>query len=224
MFPIYILAGGLATRLGKISKKTPKCLIKINNKPFIYFQLKNLIENDVHDITLCLGYLSEQVIEYIDNSEFKDIGIKYSFDGEKRLGTGGAIKKAIYNTSSPFFVMYGDSFLNIDYHDAQKGFDAKKGPLMTIFKNNNLYDTSNVFFDGSVINYSKSNFQLEAKYIDYGLSIFTKDHFKKFDGEFDLSKLQEYFSQKKNLQWYEAKNRFYEIGSMEGLEELKKIL
>ncbi len=224
MYPIYILSGGLATRLGDISKKTPKCLIEINGKPFLHYQLESLIKNNINDITLCLGYLSDMVIEYVKDSEFRDQNISFCFDGKKRLGTGGAIKKAVQKESNPFFVMYGDSYLDINFIDVCKCFDNRNGPLMTIFKNNNQYDVSNVSFDGKNMKYSKTSNIENAEYIDYGLSIFSREHFENFEGTFDLSTLQEYYSKKNKMQWYVAKKRFYEIGSVKGLKEIKNIL
>tara|TARA_A100001011_G_C14206367_1_gene797967 strand:- start:334 stop:1008 length:675 start_codon:yes stop_codon:yes gene_type:complete len=224
MYPIYILSGGLATRLGDISKKTPKCLLEINGKPFLHYQLKSLIKNNINDVTLCLGHLGDMVVKYVKNSEFRDHNISFCFDGKKRLGTGGAIKQAVQLESTPFFVMYGDSYLDISFKDVYDNFDDKNGPLMTIFKNNNQYDVSNVSLEGKNLKYSKTLNLDNAEYIDYGLSIFSKEHFKNFEGTFDLSALQEYYSFKNKMQWYIAKKRFYEIGSVKGLEEIKNIL
>ena len=225
MFPIYILAGGLATRLGNISSYTPKSLIDINGKPFLHYQLQKLIENNFIDITLCIGHLGEQIENYIKNSCYSNINISFSHDGPTKLGTGGALKKAIKHQKSPFFVMYGDSYLDIDYKKVQEKYESNKAsPLMTIYKNKNMYDKSNVLLDGKVIRYSKKDKMKNAQYIDYGLSIFKNSHLEKFDSSFELSQVQEYFSKKSMIQVYVSKNRFYEVGSLEGISELKSIL
>ena len=226
MYPIYILAGGLAKRLGKISKSTPKCMLPIKGKPFIYYQLKKIKEyNSNISITLCLGHLSEEIVKYIKNSEFQDLNLSFSFDGDKRLGTGGAIKKAVRNETQPFFVMYGDSYLDISFLEVEKKYNpSSPGPLMTIYENNGMYDQSNISLEDGNITYSKSFPQSDSNYIDYGLAIYKKEHFAKDKINFDLSEIQEYYSLKKELQFFETFNRFFEIGSIEGLNEFREFL
>ena len=221
MFPVAILLGGKATRLGPLAKNTPKCLIKVGDHPFLYYQLSMLAEQGVESVILCLGHLSEQIVKYVENKFRHKINISYSYDGNKPLGTGGSIKKAIKGLDRPLFVMYGDSLLNVSFKKVQSSYERGQGPLMVIFKNSNQFDQSNVYYSNQQICYNKLKPHKDSNHIDYGLSIFEETHFTNTANSFDLALLHEKFSELGNLQSYIAKKRFYEIGSLEGLAEAR---
>jgi N-acetyl-alpha-D-muramate 1-phosphate uridylyltransferase len=217
-----ILAGGLATRLRPITEKIPKALIEINGKPFIDYQLNYLKKKGMTNIVLCTGFLAEQIVDYVGNGSRYDLKIIYSNDGDKLLGTGGAIKNAITHLDDDFFILYGDSFLPVEYNPVYEKFKQKNlSALMTILENNNLWDKSNVVFDGKQINlYDKKNSLPQMNYIDYGLSICKKDIFTKMTyNTFDLAEIFTSLSKKNQLDFYEVKQRFYEIGSKQGIED-----
>jgi len=214
MYPCIILCGGLGTRLGSLVDKTPKCLLDINGEPFLKYQINFLQKNQIDKVYLSVCHMSKQFVEFSKNFTFKNIEIKIINDGKSPLGTGGAIKKALGFINSPAFVIYGDSLLDIDLQKVRDSYQLGKGPLMTIYKNNNKYDKSNVFLQDNKIIYSKKNPNPLAKYIDYGLGIYEKNYFNYVsEKNFDLSIIQEFYSKKHQLQCYEAKNRFYEIGT-----------
>jgi NDP-sugar pyrophosphorylase family protein len=223
MLPVVILAGGLATRMKPITEKIPKSLIDIKGKPFIYYQLKLLEKNDVDYVILCLGHLGEQVVEYLNSKTNFVMQIDYSFDGEKLLGTGGAIKYIGSKLPEVFFVLYGDSYLDVEYKKIESVYftSGKKG-LMTIFKNDDQWDSSNVIFkNNKLIKYSKKDKSERMNYIDYGLGILNKKVFAKYSehDSFDLAGIYEELSECNELYGYEVFNRFYEIGSKNGLKE-----
>lgn len=223
---IAILAGGFATRLYPITKKIPKSLIEIAGKPFIVHQLELLERNKIEKVILCVGYLGEMVQDYIkDGSEF-GLEIGYSFDGKNPLGTGGAIKKALTILSDNFFVMYGDSYLNIEFKPINEYFaSANSLGLMTVLENENMWDVSNVVFkEGKILKYDKKNLSDDMKYIDYGLGILNKKAFDLFNNseKFDLADVYKELVSREELAGYVVNKRFYEIGSKEGLEETRK--
>ena len=224
---VLILCGGLATRLQPITKTIPKSLVLVNNKPMLQYQLDTLQKQGVKHVVLCIGYLGEMIQDSFGD-KYKDILIEYSFDGTKQLGTGGAIKKSLSKLSNTFFVLYGDSYLPVEYKPILEYFNkTNKDGLMTVFKNDNLYDTSNVIFiDGQIICYDKKNKTLDMNYIDYGLSIFSTIVFNKYpaDCSFDLSQVMTDLVNNKQLAGYEVFNRFYEMGSINGLKELENHL
>ena len=105
--------------------------------------------------------------------------------------------------------------------------NKKKGDgLMTVFKNNKKYDTSNVVYKNNYVsNYSKKKIVDEMNYIDYGIGILTKEHFKTYNNNpFDLSILYEELCKQSSLIGYEVKNRFYEVGSKDGIKDLSRYL
>lgn len=217
-----ILAGGLATRLRPKTEKIPKALIKINGIPFIDYQLNYLKKQGITNLVLCTGYLAEQIVDYLGNGSRYGVKVVYSNDGEKLLGTGGAIKNAATFLDDDFFILYGDSFLPIEFNPIYNKFKHNKLPaLMTILENNNQWDKSNVIFDGKQINlYDKKNYTDQMNYIDYGLSICKKDIFTKMTYNiFDLSEVFTSLSKESQLDFYEVHQRFYEIGSQQGIED-----
>ena len=228
MPPVAILAGGLATRLYPLTKTIPKALLDINGKPFIFHQLQLLQREGISDVVLCVGYLGEKIQDVVrDGSEFA-LNVRYSYDGDKLLGTGGSLRKALPLLGNVFWVLYGDSYLDTRYAPVLDYFiGEKKFGLMTVFKNDGKWDTSNVIFrDGIIIKYSKTDLTADMQYIDYGLSLFRKETFQDIpeDTVIDLFEIFQGLIRQDELLGYEVKERFYEIGSDNGIDELRKLL
>src|SRR6267154_1172045 len=169
-WPVAILAGGLATRLKPVTEKIPKALIGVAGQPFLAHQLRLLRSAGFRKLVLCVGYRGEMIEGEFGDGKGYGVALSYSFDGPELLGTGGAIKKALPLLGERFFVLYGDSYLPIDYAAPARAFVASdKLGLMTVFKNEGRWDTSNVWFqDGVIKNYDKKRIISEMKYIDYG--------------------------------------------------------
>jgi NDP-sugar pyrophosphorylase family protein len=226
IYPVVILAGGIGSRLGRLTKKTPKALIKVNGKPFIHYQLTLLSKQGIKKIILCIGHLGNKIKKFVGDGKKFNLEVKYSYE-KKLLGTGGAIKNAFSLIKKNFFIMYGDTYLPINFINVQNRYKRlKSNPLITVYKNQNNLDKSNVFFNGKRIVYDKKNYLKKMKYIEYGLSIFNKKIFKYFSKKkkFDLSDVFYFLSKKKLLNYYIVKKRFYEIGSISGLKDSKKYL
>ena len=225
--PVAILAGGLATRLRPITEKIPKSLVPVAGRPFLAHQLEMLHARGIRHVVLCIGYLGEMIQKDFGH-EACGVKIEYSFDGPKLLGTGGAIKQALPKLGKEFFVLYGDSYLPIDYQAVAQAYTKSGQPaLMTVFANQDAWDKSNVWFeDGGIKLYSKKRRLAEMKYIDYGLSVCSRALFEggSVEQTFDLAALFETLSEKNQLAGFEVHHRFYEIGSHQGLQELDRIL
>ena len=228
MIPVVILAGGMATRMRPITEKIPKALIAIGNKPFIYWQLEYLRDQGISQVVLCLGHYGEMVEKAVGDGEKFGMKVAYSYDGDRLLGTGGAVRKALVKLPNEFFILYGDSYLPIDLKNIENYFFLnKKNALMTILKNKNQWDKSNVIFcNGKLIEYNKKTSKANMQYIDYGLGILRKKDFCDYDDNiaFDLADIYEGLSLKNQLLGYEVFERFYEIGSPKGLQETIEFL
>jgi len=228
MLPVAILAGGLATRLRPITQTIPKALIEVAGKPFVAHQLQYLRQQGVTSITLCIGYLGEMIQEFVGDGSHWDLSVSYSPDGPVLLGTGGALKQAIPMLGERFFVLYGDSYLPINYANVQKAFtDSNQLGLMTVLKNKNQWDRSNVQFElGKLIEYNKEIINPSMHYIDYGLGALQASVLGHYpDGEpFDLSKVYNELSMRQQLAGYEVFDRFYEIGSIQGIADTQTYL
>lgn len=223
MLPVAILAGGLATRLRPITKTIPKALVDVAGQPFIFRQLKFLREQGVKKVVLCIGYLGEMVQLLVGDGSQLELDITYSPDGPVLLGTGGALKQALPLLGQNFFVLYGDSFLPIDFAPVEKAFfDSGKASLMTVLKNGDRWDKSNVAFsDGELLEYNKKNPKPNMAYIDYGLGVLHSSVLDSYPTKkaFDLAEVYHTLSLQGQLAGYEVHDRFYEIGSHSGLKE-----
>jgi NDP-sugar pyrophosphorylase family protein len=225
---VALLAGGVATRLGAIAKEVPKSLIEIGGRPFIEHQLLLLRSQGFRHVIICAGHLGEQIQSHLGTGERLSMDIAYSFDGDKLLGTGGALRRAGHLLGETFWVMYGDSYMDIDYRAVLQDFNARPEPaMMTVLRNNNQWDRSNVEFqDGRVLRYDKKIQAPQMQYIDYGVSLLTQPVLQRIppDQVFDLADLYRDLAREGLLAGHEVFNRFYEIGTPASLEETRRYL
>jgi NDP-sugar pyrophosphorylase family protein len=225
-FPVVILAGGLATRLRPVTEKIPKSLVKVADRPFLAYQLELLRANQITEVLLCVCHLGELIEQEFGDGASYGIRIRYSYDKPTLLGTGGAIRNAIPLLPESFFILYGDSYLPIDYQSVAQSFAASgRLAMMTVFANQNAWDKSNVWFEqGEIRLYSKQRRLPQMRHIDYGLSVCRRSLFEGRPKVFDLASLFEILSEKRALAGFEVTQRFYEIGSPEGLQEFLRFL
>ncbi len=225
--PVAILAGGLATRLRPITERIPKSLVPVAGRPFLAHQLEMLHARGIRRAVLCIGHLGE-LIQRDFGAEAFGVKLDYSFDGDKLLGTGGAIKRALPRLGDEFFILYGDSYLPVQYAPVAETFHRRgRQGLMTVYCNEGKYDASNVIFrNGEIVVYDKKAKLPEMHHIDYGLSMFQASAFDEYasDRAFDLAEVMAGLLRKKQLAGYEVRDRFYEMGSPAGLAELETIL
>jgi NDP-sugar pyrophosphorylase family protein len=226
MFPVAILAGGLATRLRPITQTIPKALVDVAGKPFILRQLEYLRGQGVQHVVLCVGYLGEMIQDKVGTGERFGLRVSYSSDGSALLGTGGALKKALPLLGEHFFVLYGDSYLPVNFSEVQRVYEQSgQQALMTVLENGNRWDKSNVLFkSGRLVEYNKREPRPDMAYIDYGLGVVAAEVFAQYpaDEPFDLADVYQTLSRPGKLAGYEVHDRFYEIGSHSGLKEAEE--
>ncbi len=219
--PICILAGGLGTRLGSTARDTPKPLLEVAGEPFILHQLRLLAASGATDAVVCVGYLGERIVDRVGPERF-GIQIEYSHDGDTLLGTLGAIRRAAPILGPRFLVLYGDTYLRIDYAQAFCAWEASRRPaMMTVLRNNGQWDTSNVIFDGELVTtYDKRSSAPAMHWIDYGLGALHATTLNLVDDHVrDLSDLYHELAARGELFGFAATERFYEIGTPEALAE-----
>jgi len=225
---MVIICGGQGTRLGHLTKYTPKSMIQVEGKPFLEHQIENLKKQSINDIVLCVGHLCEKIEEYFGNGEKFGVNIKYSYDKDKPLGPIGAVKNSENLLEDAFFIMYGDSYLNVDIHKVHNFFmEYDKPALMVVYKNQDKYDRSNIIIqDNMVVGYGEKERTRDMIYIDYGASILRKkvlDHVPK-DTPFSTEQFFSDLIKKRDLMAFESEKRFYHIGSPEALEEFRDFI
>jgi NDP-sugar pyrophosphorylase family protein len=228
MLPVAILAGGLATRLRPVTETIPKALVEIAGEPFLAHQLRLLSRAGYRRIVMCVGYRAQQIEEFAGDGRAFGVEIAYSPDGRQLLGTAGALKRALPMLGNTFAVVYGDSYLTCDYAAAERAFLASgKLGLMTVYRNEGQWDTSNVEFTGGrIVTYDKTNRAPAMRHIDYGLGMFRAAAFDAVpaDRASDLAALYQDLLCRGELAAWESPDRFYEIGSPEGIHDLTEFL
>ncbi len=222
-----ILAGGLGTRIAKVAAGVPKALIPIAGEPFAHHQLSLLARSGVTQVVYCIGHLGRAIRGYVGSGERWGLEVCYVDEGDRLRGTGGALRLALDGgaLAPVFFVLYGDSYLPIDYRAVWAAFERSGKPaLMTVFRNEERWDKSNVVFEnGQVVVYDKRRRAPNMAYIDYGLSVLTRGVVEKHAAA-DLADLYHQLSVSGELAGHEVNERFYEIGSPAGLDDLRRYL
>jgi N-acetyl-alpha-D-muramate 1-phosphate uridylyltransferase len=226
LLPVCILAGGLGTRLGEHVRDTPKPMIPVAGKPFLLWQLDLLREHGARRIVLCVGYKGEQIAHAVGDGSHLGLDAMVVFDPPELAGTAGAIRGALEHLGDAFLVLYGDTYLRIDYRGVQAAWNASGLPaMMTVLRNDGQWDVSNVHYDdGRVLAYDKRSPTPEMRWIDYGLGLMTPAALSTVPDAADLADVYHVLAQRGELAGYAASERFYEIGTPESLAETDAFL
>lgn len=228
MPPVAVLAGGLGTRLHPITTVIPKNLIEVAGRPYVAHQLELFVRRGIREVVFCVGHLGTQIEDHLKDGKELGLKIRFSYDGEKLRGTGGAIARAMPMLGEAFFVTYGDSYLDIDYAEVADAFHKSgAAALMTVFKNDNAWDKSNVEFrNGRIAVYDKKKRSDAMQHIDYGLLVMSPEAFKGWEmvENFDLADLLGPMAAAGQLAGFETTTRFYETGSVSGIADLEAVL
>ncbi len=227
LLPVCILAGGLGTRLGQVVADTPKPLLEVAGAPFLRHQLRLLKSHGARRVVLCVGYLGERIEAALGDGADEGLELRYAYDGPDLRGTAGAIRGALDQLGDAFLVLYGDTYLRIDYTAVQAAFEASGMPaLMTVLRNEGRWDASNVVLDGNrIVTYDKRTSTPDMQWIDYGLGILTAEALDAAGpDEPDLAGAYHELARTGRLAAYEATERFYEIGTPEALAETDAFL
>ena len=227
MPPIVSIVGGEATRLYPLTLNTSKFMLEVAGKPFIGHQLDLIKREGITDVILCTGRKGEEIVKYVKDGRDWGLSVEYVPEGPVPLGTGGAVKNAFWVLPDVFFVIYGDSYLDIPFRPVYERFLAERKPaLMTVYHNKNEGLQSNVAFnDGKITKYDKT-LTADLEYVDFGLSVFHKSAFESFPekSKFGLDEVQRKLVQEGKLAGLEIKEKFHEIGSFEGLRETSEYI
>jgi N-acetyl-alpha-D-muramate 1-phosphate uridylyltransferase len=224
--PVCILAGGRGTRLGELASDTPKPLLEVAGEPFLAHQLRLLAAHGASRAVLCVGYRGEQIQSRIGTS-CHGVSIAYSHDGPELDGTLGAIRRALPLLGERFLVLYGDTYLRVDYRAASRAWhDSGLPALMVVLRNEGRWDASNaVFAHDRVLAYDKRAPTPEMRWIDYGLGGLTAAALELVDEhQSDLAPLYSELARRGELFGREAVERFYEIGTPAALRETDAFL
>lgn len=222
-----ILAGGLGTRMRPLTGRCPKTLLPVRGRPFAHYQLNWLAAQGITDAVYCIGHQGGMIREYWKQEKPPVPLVRYVDEGEQLRGTGGALRLARNERvlDEQFFVIYGDSFLPVQFGPIWQAFKTSNAlALMTVLRNRGRWDRSNARYQGGrVLLYNKAGGP-EFDYIDYGLSVLRRDVLDDYAEIFDLAVLFCDLSRKGKLAGFEVRQRFYEIGSPDGLRDFEQYL
>ncbi|MBI4232951.1 MAG: nucleotidyltransferase family protein [Chloroflexi bacterium] len=238
---VVILAGGLGTRLMPYTETIPKALVPVQGRPFVELQLRQLRRQGIREVVLCLGHLAEQIQAYLGDGSRLGVQVTYSLEGETLLGTAGALKNAERMLHDPFFVMYGDSYLTVDFAQVLAHFQQfDKGALMVVYRNLDRYDRSNVVVGPSTSFQGRTGRMVKVydkrrnpsaegpgmEHIDYGLALLRKGCLALVPSgtPSSLEAMYQQLVEHGELLAFETQERFYEVGSPAGLEEFRRLV
>jgi NDP-sugar pyrophosphorylase family protein len=225
LLPVAVLLGGRGTRLGDLARDTPKALVPVAGEPFLFHQLRLLASHGARRVVLCVGHLGEQIADAVSSGAQFGLDVEYAFDGPEPVGTAAALRQASGLLGERFLVTYGDAYLRADHGAVQDAFLRSGLPgLMTVIENDGRWVASNALFsDGVVTAYDKRTPPPEARWVDYGVLAFEERVFDEHDAA-DLSDLCRELAARGALGGFLVRERFYEIGTPEGLAEADAFL
>lgn len=225
-----ILAGGLGTRLWPITREIPKPMVPVAGVPYLEHQLRVLAGQGIQDVVLLTGYLGSQISDYFGDGARLGLQLQYSRE-PKPLGTGGALRLAHPMLAETFLVIYGDSYLPIDYAAVLRRLDssAALGVVVTYRDASGVTDVrpNIAAANGFVTAYDKagdSGHDLDR--VEAGVSAFRREVLGLLpDGDpaaFEPNVLPKLAARQLLLD-YPAPQRFFDIGTPERLKAIEEL-
>ena len=175
-----ILAGGLGTRLGSLTRKIPKPMVPVAGAPYLEHQLRLLARQQLRDVLLLTGYLGDQIENYFGSGSRLGLRLRYCRETQPQ-GTGGALRDARGHLAESFLLLYGDSLLPIEYAAAGRRLKDSAALGAIVVYRDPSGETSvqpNVALDrsGLVTRYDKTASGDPAlEYVEAGVSCFRRE-------------------------------------------------
>ncbi|MGH7270125.1 MAG: sugar phosphate nucleotidyltransferase [Polyangiaceae bacterium] len=224
-----VLAGGLATRMRPQTLTIPKALLMVAGRPFVEWQLERLASAGLRDVVMCIAHLGGAIRAHVGDGRRFGVHVAWSEEGPQLLGTAGALRAALPLLDETFLVTYGDSYLPFDYSEPLTALVTHNDcdGVMATYRNEGRWDASNVATDGAwVLRYEKGSNDPALDHIDYGATALRREVIRGLpEGQpHGLDAVQRDLAERKRLRAVVARERFFEIGSPEGLAALDQHL
>lgn len=182
-----ILAGGFGKRLRPLTESIPKPLVEIGGKTILERQIEWLGNNDVKEIILCIGFLKDKIIEYINNEKNNTISLKYVIEKEP-LGTGGALlnSKELLKGEEEFIVMNGDIITDLDPSELKKKMNKNIG-VLSLIPLRSQYGIVDVDNNGKITQFKEKPI-ISEYWVNAGIYMLNKEIFNYLDEKSSIEK------------------------------------
>lgn len=229
-----ILAGGLGTRLRPLTLEVPKPMVPVGDRPFLEHQIAMLKGCGIDAFVFLIGYLGEQIVDHFGDGSRFGVHIQYRRE-QAPLGTGGALMAARDLLDETFLILYGDSFLPIEYGAVYRRLleGSPTGPwdgVAIAYNNREHTDVKpNLALapDGRVLLYLKDVDDPRLRHTEAGGIALRRSALEGLptDTAFSLEQtLYPLLISRGTLGSYETEQRFFDIGTPSRLEDLRRWL
>jgi NDP-sugar pyrophosphorylase family protein len=226
--PAVVLAGGLGTRLGPLTAERPKPLVDVAGRPFLDWLLVWLARTGVRDVRLLAGYLGEQIASFVGDGSRWGVRACCAIEATP-LGTGGALLRAAEMLPEAFLLVYGDSYLPIDYAALSRAFtDAGAEAMMVVYEDRigaTGVDPNVAIAGDRVCAYAKGTAGLQT-HIDAGAVVLTRHLIAELPAGRSALETDLYpaLAAAGRLHAYPTTQRFFDMGTPARLRELEREL
>ena len=223
----FILCAGLGKRLNPMTLKTPKPLLKLNDKTMLEKCINMNLELGIKKIFLNTFHLGNQISEFIKNKKFP-IDIQIINDGNEILNTGGGILNMIKNSQDENFIIFNpDTLWGLNYLDEINNmqnlyFSNNLENILLCVKKNLSFD-KNLKGDFNLINHSLRK-NKDNDFIFIGCQILNKSLFNSYKlCNFSISEIWDELLNKNELNGFESINKFYHLTNLETFKKLQDL-
>ena len=164
---VVILAGGLGTRLGELTRETPKPLVSVAGRPFLERQVEFLAAQGFRRFLLLSGYLGERIEAHFGDGRRFGVDVEHSREPQP-LGTGGGVRRALARLEERFLLLYGDSFLPTSYAPLAEKLESRGLGGVMAAGSTGVEPNVALDADGRVVRYSKAARDAGLAYIEAG--------------------------------------------------------
>ncbi len=229
----FILAGGLGTRIRSLFPDVPKSMIPVNGKPFLEWQIRALVAQDIKEIILCVSYQAEAIIDYFGNGQRLGAQVDYSSE-PKPMGTAGALRLAHRDLTDTTLVLNGDTYLPVDYApliQAHRHFVFEKSAIASIclanVPNAARYGQVNLDSNGQITSFAEKSSAAQPGLVNAGVYVVEPDILDSIAPNKAISIEREVFPallKQNKLYGVCVQRSFIDMGTPEGYDQLSNEL
>lgn len=220
-----VLAGGKGTRLLPLTLNVPKPMVEVGGEPFLFWQLRYLLEQGVEDVLLLVSHMGDIIKDHFQKNPMKGLNIRFATEPSP-MGTGGALHNALQDLPPEFWLVNGDSFLYIDLESMAKQHRAMESEATLAVASPEVVPVpANLKLDKNLVLEYKKDGGPNYTHVDAGVYILNRKSVAEGPtGTFDLGAFWPPLIERKKLGAFTVWDRFFDIGTPERLKTFEKHL